>query len=331
MDGIETAGSVLAIDHDRLFKELLTTFFVEFLELFFPKLAASLERDSLEFLSQEHFVNVLEGDEYRADIVVKARFKGLGAFFLIHVEHQNTAPVSFPRRFFRYYSAIFEKHGLPVYPIVIYSHDSPKKAQPNVYRVDFPDGEVLRFKYRVVQLNRLSWRKFVNSDNPVGSALMSRMKIAERDRPRVKVECLRLMVTLRLDRARMRLIASFVDTYLNLNDAEDERFNRSLAKAKLLPEQKEEVVEIVTSWERKGIEKGRLEGRTEGRTEGRVEGRREGAVEALQSVLLDVIVSRFGVEPESVAGRVHGLTSVDDLRRLTHRALTVRTFLELEL
>ena len=32
------ARAVLAIDHDRLFKELLTTFFVEFLELFFPKL-----------------------------------------------------------------------------------------------------------------------------------------------------------------------------------------------------------------------------------------------------------------------------------------------------
>ena len=90
---------------------------------------------------------------------------------------------------------------------------------------------------------------------------------------------------------------------------------QSLAAAKLLPEQKEEVVEIVTSWERKGIEKGRL----------------EGAVEALQAVLLDVIVSRFDVEPESVAARVHGLTSVDDLRQLTHRALTVRTFLELDL
>mgnify|MGYP001806258758 CR=1 FL=1 len=28
------------IDPDRLFKELLTTFFVEFLELFFPEVAA---------------------------------------------------------------------------------------------------------------------------------------------------------------------------------------------------------------------------------------------------------------------------------------------------
>ena len=35
------------IDHDRLFKELLSTFFVEFLELFFPDLSTGLVHDSL--------------------------------------------------------------------------------------------------------------------------------------------------------------------------------------------------------------------------------------------------------------------------------------------
>lgn len=32
------------IDHDRLFKELLTTFFVEFLELFLPEVVTYVER-----------------------------------------------------------------------------------------------------------------------------------------------------------------------------------------------------------------------------------------------------------------------------------------------
>lgn len=36
------------IDHARLFKELLTTFFVEFLELFLPEVLAYLERDSIQ-------------------------------------------------------------------------------------------------------------------------------------------------------------------------------------------------------------------------------------------------------------------------------------------
>jgi predicted transposase YdaD len=321
MDGPQPAGPTPAIDHDRLFKELLTTFFVEFIDLFFPKLAAQLDRESIEFLSQEHFIDLLDGDKYHADIVVKARFKEAAAFFLIHVEHQSTAPSTFPRRFLRYFSAIFERHGLPVYPIVIYSHDRPKKAQPSVYRVDFPDGEVLRFHYRVVQLNRLSWRKFIDSHNPVASALMAKMKIAERDRPKVKAECLRLMVTLKLDRARMGLIASFVDTYLGLNAAEEMRFNRALTEAQWLPEQKEEVVEIVTSWERKGIEKGLQEGLVKGRQEGRQEGRMEG-LEAIRAVLLDVLTTRFGQLNESVTGRVRGIGSMEELRSLTHRALS---------
>lgn len=46
------------IDHDRLFKELLGTFFAEFVDLFFPDLASLLERDSLVFLEKELFSGV---------------------------------------------------------------------------------------------------------------------------------------------------------------------------------------------------------------------------------------------------------------------------------
>jgi hypothetical protein len=41
------------IDHDRLFKELISTFFVEFIELFFPQLMDYLDRDSVTFLDKE--------------------------------------------------------------------------------------------------------------------------------------------------------------------------------------------------------------------------------------------------------------------------------------
>ncbi|MFN7934487.1 MAG: hypothetical protein U0R19_14240 [Bryobacteraceae bacterium] len=69
-----------------------------------------------------------------------------------------------------------EKYDCPVFPIVIYSHDKPTRREPDSYRVRFADGEVLRFQYRVVQLNRLPWRKFVKKPNPVASALMAKMK-----------------------------------------------------------------------------------------------------------------------------------------------------------
>jgi hypothetical protein len=72
------------IDHDRLFKELLTTFFVEFLELFFPEVIAYLESDCLEFLDKEIFTDITAGEQYEADLVVKARFREQESFFLIH-------------------------------------------------------------------------------------------------------------------------------------------------------------------------------------------------------------------------------------------------------
>jgi hypothetical protein len=321
MDGICDAGSVLAIDHDRLFKELLTTFFVEFLELFFPVLAETLERDSIEFLSQEHFANLLDGEEYRVDIVAKARFKGSETFFLIHIEHQSTAPSTFPVRFFRYYSALFEKHGLPIYPIVIYSHDRPRKVQPHVYRVAFPDGEVLRFRYRVVQLNRLPWRKFVKTHNPVASALMSRMKIAPLDRPKVKAECLRLMLTLRLDRARMKLITAFVDSYLRLNEREEKVFQRTI-DAKVPRRQKEEIVEIITSWEEKGLKKGVEQGVEQGVELGRAK---------LRKILCEMLESRFGPLEHSVAARINRIGSMDQLGDLVLRAGAAGSLRELGL
>jgi hypothetical protein len=39
---------------------------------------------------------------------------------------------------------------------------------------------VLEFRFRAIQLNQLNWRDYINSQNPVAAALMSKMKIAKR-------------------------------------------------------------------------------------------------------------------------------------------------------
>ncbi|MBL8227200.1 MAG: Rpn family recombination-promoting nuclease/putative transposase [Bryobacterales bacterium] len=319
MGGKTPAGPVSANDHDGLFKKLLTTFFVEFLLLFFPKLARSIRRDKIQFVQQERILSLPEGKKYRMDILAKVQFQDTEAFFLIHVEHQSTAPSDIPRRLFRYFSALYEEHNLPVYPIVVYSHDQPLKRQPSVFPVDFPDGKVLRFYYRVVQLNRMSWRGYLRNPNPVANALMAKMRVAAKDRPRVKAECLRLIVTQKLDPARKHLLILFVDRYLPLNEVQEKVFHRKLERLELMPEQREEVLEYVTSWERRGIEKGRQEGRQEGQTE------------ALREVLLEILATRFGPVDERIAAKIGKLDSVDELRRLTHEALSVRSIRKLTL
>jgi hypothetical protein len=199
------------VDHDRLFKELIGTFFFEFLELFLPEVRSFIEAGSIEFLDKEIFVDVTSGERLEPDLVAKVKFKGLSAFFIIHIENQHQAQISFGRRLFRYFSRLYDKYDLPIYPIVVFSFDSPHKPQTDVHRVAFPNKVVMEFKYEVIQLNRLNWRDFVNRPSPVAAALMARMNIAPDERVRVKLECLRLLVTLRLNKAKMRLISGFID------------------------------------------------------------------------------------------------------------------------
>jgi hypothetical protein len=244
------------MDHDRLFKELLSNFFIELIDLFLPDVAAYLDREAeIVPLDKEIFTDVTQGDKHEVDLLMKVKFRGEDAFFLIHIENQSSTQSDFPRRMFLYFARLTAKYNLPVYPVVIYSHDTPVRPEPSQFTVAFPGKTVLRFDYKVIQLNRLPWRKFVNQQNPLASALMAKMKMSPDERPRVKLECLRLLASLKLDPARTKLIGGFVDSYLELTAAEMKRYEREIAR--LNPTERKKTMEIITSWERRGIDKGK--------------------------------------------------------------------------
>lgn len=74
------------IDHDRLFKELLETFFAEFMVLFFPEAYQAIDFAHLKFLQQEIFTDVTEGERHEVDIIVETRLKEEPGLILVHVE-----------------------------------------------------------------------------------------------------------------------------------------------------------------------------------------------------------------------------------------------------
>jgi Domain of unknown function (DUF4351) len=247
--------------HDHLFKEVLGEFFPEFIESFVPEVLGFLDRDSIEFLPMEIFADLLKGAALSTDVIVKARFLGRDAFFIIHVEHQNRFGPGFDRRVFQYFSLLDRDYGLPIYPIVIFSHRSPRVLGDRSYVVEFSGWEVLRFSYRVVPLNRLAWQNFVGSRNPVAIAFMSKMGVKKKERVAVKLECLKGLAELKLNPAQLLLLSGFVDTYLKLGVEEEGVLMEEIAKMKGKP--KEGVMQIVTSWMEKGLEQGRQEGRRE--------------------------------------------------------------------
>ncbi|MBD2565644.1 MULTISPECIES: Rpn family recombination-promoting nuclease/putative transposase [Nostoc] len=240
------------IDHDRLFKELISTFFVEFLDLFLPQVASQIDRDSIQFLPQDVFTDVTSGEKKEIDLLAQVRYQQQKTYFLIHVENQSYTESEFAKRMFKYFARLHEKYDLPIYPVVIFSFDEPKRAESQNYRVTFPNLKVLEFQFAAIQLNRLSWRDFLTQYNPVAAALMAKMNIAVSERPQVKAECLRLLTTLRLDPARMQLISGFVDTYLQLDDTEKQVFQAVISTMGL--DEREEVMQIVTSWQQEGVE-----------------------------------------------------------------------------
>ncbi len=296
------------MDHDRLFKELLTTFFIEFLDLFLPEVSADVDRDfAAAPMDKEVFTDVTSGDKHEVDVLMKVKFRGEEAFFLVHVENQATPQADFPKRMFRYFARLTEKYDLPVYPVVIFSYDAPRRPEPDRFVVSFPHKTVLRFEYAVIQLNRLPWRRFVTQQNPVASALMAKMRIAPQDRPKVKAQCLRMLASLRLDPARATLIAGFVESYLNLTAQEMKQYEREIVG--FAPAEREATMTLMTSWERKGLEEGISQGK--------------------ETLVMRLLRRRLGPVSEDVAARLERL-SPDQLDDLGEALLDFGTVTDLE-
>jgi hypothetical protein len=65
-----------SIDHDQLFKQLLTTFFLEFLELFTPEFFTAIDPASLEILPLEYFTDIDAGERKAMDVIIQSKSFG---------------------------------------------------------------------------------------------------------------------------------------------------------------------------------------------------------------------------------------------------------------
>jgi predicted transposase/invertase (TIGR01784 family) len=278
--------SAETISHDQNFKELISTFFLEFLELFVPDLAKDIDPDSIRFLPQEYFADLVEGDEKIIDLLVEVKLAGQDKTFLFHIEAQSYSESRIACRMLYYLTRIHQNYVKDIYPIVIFSFDQPYREENDTFKIEFQNRKVLEFRFHAIQLNRLNWRDYIDRPNPVAAALMAKMKIAKRDRPKVKAECLRLLVTLKLDPAKTRLISKFVDTYLRLSDREEQTFQAELDKIGVA--QKEAIMQVTTSWEEKGIGRG---------------------IEQGQRSLLNLLLEqKFGQSLEALSDRISSLS-----------------------
>src|ERR1041384_4607144 len=101
------------IEHDRLFKELLTPCFADFVEVFLPEVARYMDLASLRLETSKLLLDL--APERDADLLFRARFVGQDRGLLVHLEHQAQGQARLERRMFHYFARLDEKYDVPVY------------------------------------------------------------------------------------------------------------------------------------------------------------------------------------------------------------------------
>ncbi|ASN04219.1 RpnC/YadD family protein [Virgibacillus necropolis] len=240
------------VPHDQLFKELIHTFFEEFLEAFFPDVHHNIDFTSINPLPEEVFTDMLKGESRRADIVIETKLKETDTLLIIHVEPQSYGQANFHERMYQYFSLLYNKYRKPILPIAVFSYDE-KRHEQNEFSIEFPFFHVLTFNFLALELKREDWRQYIKSNNPVAAALLSKMGYTEEERIQVRKEFLRMMTKMEFNPAKTRLIFGFFEQYLKLNEQEEEKLMEEIKQV----DESDEILKLPISWEERAKEKER--------------------------------------------------------------------------
>ncbi|SDC32810.1 Rpn family recombination-promoting nuclease/putative transposase [Shouchella lonarensis] len=243
--------------HDQLFRQLFDYFFADFMKAFFPKLAASIDLHSLEPLSTDAWFSGEQDAPLRPDFVVKTRLKSEDVVILVHVEAQSSYDPNFQHRMYSYHARLIDRYKCPILPIAIFSYDTPGKEPLNEIVHIINGHTYFSFRYESLFLRKLAWRDFINMENAATAALLSKMGYNEGEKVACKKTFLRLLMKLELKEAHRHFVMQFFDSYLILTNEEEMALEREVRELK--PDESVTIADFMTSYERRGWEKGRVE------------------------------------------------------------------------
>ncbi|MEN1967760.1 DUF4351 domain-containing protein [Lentibacillus sp. N15] len=269
--------------HDQLFKQLIHTFFEEFLEAFFPDIHDHLDFHAVSPISEETHTDIVKGRNRRLDIVVETTLKGTDSVIIVHIEPQSYQEPDFHERMFLYFTLLYNKYRKPIIPIAVFSYK--ENWEKDAFTIGFPFFHVLTFHYKTLLLHTKNWRDYIQSNNPAAAALLSKMGYTEKEKIQVKKEFLQMMARMELDPARQRLIYGFFETYLTLSDEQEEELMKEIKQL----DNADKIMELPISYEERGIEKGKELGKELGKEIGKEIGKELGKKNGIKEVACEML------------------------------------------
>jgi hypothetical protein len=291
--------------HDRLFKEFLHRFLLDFLWIFFPAEAERLNFATLQFLDKELIIN-FAGQELRiTDIVAEvATWEGVTETVIVHLEVEGRDKVTLPQRMSEYYALLRIFRRKPVLPLALVLLPNAGGLEWQSYQEIIFGHTVLHFRYGQVGIRDLSSRQYLAENSPVAAALTVLMEPAGESPALLKLEALQKVVESDLSDGDKLFLFEFMNTYAPTDELADPR---EAIMDKLL--------EVEMTWG------DRL--RAEGRTEGKLAGER--------TMLLRLLTLMFGEAPPSLVARIQAISDEETLAQVAQQLVRIQSLDELVL
>ena len=291
------------LSHDQLFKELLANFLPEFLLLVAPRQAHRLKLEHGEFLEEETLTDFPTGDRHQADLVYATEtLEGTPEYVLIHIEVESRFRRAFDERMARYGLSLYLQRNISILPVALFlrggGQPGAREIYPRVVELDAAGFWFNRYRYLAFAPSLATAEKYLARKDPLAAALAALMRYSSGSPAEHKLACLRRIVTAReLTPARSFQLANIVDTYIQLDTEEEEKFLTVVTKTT-----EKEVRTMETVWDRALAERHEA-------------GQKIGLVLGMRRVLLQLLQTRFGELPTDAVQRVQDCDNPEQLQQ----------------
>jgi hypothetical protein len=250
-------------EYDSPWKQILQLYFEDFMLFFFPQAHGEIDwTRQPEFLDKEleQVVRDAELGKRLADKLVKIyRIGGEESWILIHLEIQSQSESDFSERMFTYNYRIYDRYKRSVASLAILG-DEQVNWRPNRFGYEL-FGTKVEFQFPIVKLLDYQQRQseLEASRNPLATVVMAHLAAVQTKSDRLQRKQQKLSLVRRLyqqgfEREDVLNLLAFVDWVLTLPQDLEREFQHEVEQLEA-----EQRMQYVTSFERSGIEKGKLE------------------------------------------------------------------------
>ncbi|WP_414515956.1 cytosolic protein [Nostoc sp. PCC 9305] len=250
-------------EYDSPWKQILQLYFEEFMLFFFPQAHGEIDwTRQPEFLDKEleQVVRDAELGKRLADKLVKIyRIGGEETWILIHLEIQSQSESDFSERMFIYNYRIYDRYKRSVASLAVLG-DEQVNWRPNQFGYEL-FGTKVEFQFPIVKLLDYQQRQseLEASRNPLATVVMAHLaalqtKSDRLERKQQKLSLVRRLYQQGFEREDVLNLLAFVDWVLTLPQDLEREFLFEVEQLEA-----EQRMQYVTSFERSGIEKGKLE------------------------------------------------------------------------